>query len=67
MSAEHEYTVVGMTCEHCVASVREEVGELAGVDGVDVDLESGRLVVRGTVGDEQVAAAVREAGYALAV
>jgi copper chaperone CopZ len=66
MSAEHEYTVVGMTCEHCVASVREEVGELAGVEAVDVDLATGRLVVRGTAGDDEVAAAVAEAGYALA-
>jgi copper ion binding protein len=61
------YAVHGMTCEHCVASVREEVGELDGVEAVDVDLASGRLVVRGAVGDDEVAAAVRDAGYALAV
>jgi copper chaperone len=60
------YTVEGMTCEHCVASVREEVAEVAGVDGVDVDLQSGRLVVTGdALGDEAVAAAVEEAGYEL--
>lgn len=59
-----EYVVQGMTCGHCVASVTEEVSEVAGVTGVDVDLASGRVSVRGTgVDEEAVVAAVSEAGY----
>ena len=58
------YTVAGMTCQHCVASVSEEVGEIAGVERVEVDLASGRLVVSGDgVADEAVRVAVAEAGY----
>jgi copper chaperone len=60
------YSVKGMTCEHCVRSVTEEVSEVSGVEGVDVDLDSGRLVVRGDVADEAVRAAVSEAGYEVA-
>lgn len=61
------YTVTGMTCQHCVASVSEEVSEVEGVEGVDVDLPSGRLSVSGGgFSDEAVAAAVREAGYEIA-
>jgi copper chaperone CopZ len=52
-----------MTCNHCVLSVTEEVGEVTGVQDVDVDLASGRLVVRGAVDDAAVRAAVAEAGY----
>lgn len=60
------YTVSGMTCEHCVRSVTEEVAEVPGVEAVDVDLASGRMVVRGEeVDDDAVRAAVDEAGYAL--
>ena len=59
------YTVSGMTCEHCVKSVTEEVGELPGVTGVDVDLASGRLTVDGDVPPEAVRGAVEEAGYSL--
>jgi copper chaperone len=60
------YTVSGMTCEHCALSVREEVSEVPGVDSVDVDLGSGRVVVAGEgFTDEAVKAAVDEAGYAL--
>ena len=63
---DRTYTVAGMTCEHCVASVREEVSEVAGVRAVEVDLGSGRLVVTGDgFGDDAVAAAVEEAGYQL--
>ena len=58
------YTVQGMTCSHCVSSVREEVSEIAGIHAVDVDLASGRLTVSGAgVSDEAVKAAVAEAGY----
>ncbi len=65
--AEKTYTVTGMTCEHCVNAVTEEVGELDGVERVAVDLESGQVTVTGAgYTDEQVAAAVDEAGYALA-
>jgi len=58
------YTVAGMTCSHCVASVSEEVAEVTGVDSVEVDLARGRLTVSGDgVRDEDVRAAVAEAGY----
>ena len=58
------YTVVGMTCSHCVASVVGEVAEVAGVEHVDVDLGTGRLAVTGeSVRDDAIRAAVAEAGY----
>jgi len=59
------YTVVGMTCGHCVASVTEEVAAISGVTDVDVDLASGRLSVNSDapIDDELVRAAVVEAGY----
>ncbi|MBJ7521247.1 MAG: heavy-metal-associated domain-containing protein [Solirubrobacteraceae bacterium] len=64
MCETREYTVTGMTCGHCVSSVREEVGEIAGVDTVDVDLASGRLTVTGDdVSDDAVRRAVADAGY----
>jgi copper chaperone CopZ len=66
-TAERTYTVNGMTCSHCVAAVSEKVGAIAGAEGVAVDLDSGRLDVRGhDVDDAAVRAAVEEAGYSLA-
>lgn len=68
MSQTITYSVSGMTCGHCVSSVREEVGELDGVMSVEVDLESGRVDVTAEQPLEtaSVNAAVREAGYELA-
>ncbi|AZA08272.1 MULTISPECIES: heavy-metal-associated domain-containing protein [Corynebacterium] len=61
------YTVSGMTCQHCVASVKEEIEEVDGAQGVDVDLESGRVTVTGEdFTDADIRAAVEEAGYSLA-
>nr|WP_260616129.1 heavy-metal-associated domain-containing protein [Microbispora sp. KK1-11] len=62
------YTVTGMTCGHCVSSVSEEVGAVAGVTDVRVDLASGLLTVEtdGGVDDAAIVAAVREAGYDVA-
>ena len=61
------YTVAGMTCEHCVASIREEVGEIAGVRRVDVDLPTGRVTVTSDspLATPRLRAAVEEAGYRL--
>ena len=60
-----EYHVTGMTCGHCEMSVREEVGQLAGVDTIEVSAQTGRLVVTASapVDDAAVLAAVDEAGY----
>jgi copper chaperone len=64
---EKTYTVAGLTCSHCVLSVREEVGEVAGVESLDVDLATGRLTVRGDgIDDAAIADAVAEAGYEVA-
>lgn len=62
---ETSYTVTGMTCEHCVRSVTEEVGAIDGVTEVSVDLPTGAVTVRGTdsVDETAVRAAVEEAGY----
>ena len=61
------WTVTGMTCGHCVASVSEEIAEIDGVESVDITLESGEVVVTSTAPLERVSveAAVREAGYEL--
>jgi copper chaperone len=61
-------TVAGMTCAHCVSSVREEVGGIPGVTGVDVDLATGRVTIRSEAQVDVAAIndAVAEAGYQVA-
>lgn len=61
------YTVTGMTCAHCVASVSEEISELASVEAVDIDLETGSVTVTSgqPLDPAAVRAAVEEAGYSV--
>lgn len=68
VSITQHYTVSGMTCAHCVAAVTEEVGDLAGVRQVEVELETGAVTVTSDapLDPAAVAAAVDEAGYAVA-
>jgi copper ion binding protein len=58
-------TVIGMTCEHCVRSVLEELTKLDGVSDVDVDLASGNVTLHASapVEPDALRAAVEEAGY----
>ena len=68
MSTTQTYTVTGMTCGHCVASVTEEVQEISGVENVDIVLETGSLTITSAepVDDAAVKTAVEDAGYQLA-
>ncbi|HZC30348.1 MAG TPA: heavy-metal-associated domain-containing protein [Gaiellaceae bacterium] len=64
MSETASYTVPGMHCAHCTASVSEELEAVAGVEAVDVDLETKLVVVRGEgLDDAKLRAAIEEAGY----
>ncbi len=67
MSTTSTWTVTGMTCGHCAASVREEIEEIPGVQNVDVTVDSGRVEVtsEAPLDREAVARAVTEAGYQL--
>ncbi|PZS20881.1 MAG: cation-transporting ATPase [Acidimicrobiales bacterium] len=59
------YSVNGMTCDHCVKAVSTEVGKVAGVTDVAVDLASGQVTVSAENEPDPAAvrAAVEEAGY----
>ncbi|MEV6644791.1 heavy-metal-associated domain-containing protein [Amycolatopsis sp. NPDC051371] len=62
---EHGYTVSGMSCGHCAQSVTEELTGLRGVTEVEVDVATGRVVVRADspLAEVDVRAAVEEAGF----
>ena len=64
MTETLEYTVPGMSCGHCEAAVKDEVGAVSGVASVDVDLETKLVVVQGEgLDDAAIRAAIDEAGY----
>jgi len=57
-------SIEGMSCDHCVAHVKNALIEVAGVTKADVDLAKKSAVVEGSSFDDQaLKAAVAEAGY----
>jgi copper chaperone CopZ len=68
MAVTSTYNVTGMTCSHCVQAVTSEISTLPGVAEVRVDLASGAVTVtsEAPLADDDVRAAVDEAGYELA-
>ena len=63
---ERTYSVPGISCDHCKRAIEGEVGAVAGVDTVDVDVESRTVRVVGDAPDDAVLAAIDEAGYEVA-
>jgi copper ion binding protein len=62
------FTVLGMTCAHCVAAVTAEVAKVPHVSGVEIDLATGSVTVESTepLDAGAIADAVDEAGYEVA-
>jgi copper chaperone len=64
MSESLVYSVTAMHCEHCERAVGHELAAVPGVERVEVDLETKRIVVTGTdLDDATLRAAIEEAGY----
>ena len=61
------YSVPGVSCGHCRTAITDEVGQVAGVLTVDVDLDAKRVTVTGdSLDDSAVRDAIDEAGYDVA-
>lgn len=61
--SETKLKISGMTCEHCVRAVTKVLEGVAGVEAVEVTLNPGGAVVRGSAAVETLIAAVAEEGY----
>jgi copper chaperone CopZ len=59
-----EYSVPGVSCEHCREAITREVGALAGVESVAVDLDRKLVTIAGAdLSDVDLRAAIDDAGY----
>ena len=64
MTETKTYVVPDMSCGHCRAAIVSEVGEVSGVDSVEVDLDAKVVTVGGSALDDgAIRAAIHEAGY----
>lgn len=60
------FEVEGMSCNHCVNSIKNAVSQLEGVVNVEVDLEAKRVMVEytdGLVNLQTIREIIEEQGY----
>ncbi len=62
---QHVFNVPDMSCQHCVDAITKEVGAVAGVESLNIDLESKLVTIVG--GDSAALVdAIDEAGFDIA-
>jgi copper ion binding protein len=59
------FSVPGMTCGHCKQAVTTEVGKIAGVSSIEVDLDTKKVTVTSSepLSWSDVVSAIDEAGF----
>lgn len=63
---KQEFSVKGMSCNHCVARIEEAVGRISGVKKVKVQLKKEKAVVKfdeANVQASEICQAINELGY----
>lgn len=56
-------TIKGMSCQHCVASVKEALEKIPGIKSVDVNLDKGEANYKGEASQDSVEAAIKKIGF----
>lgn len=55
--------IKGMTCQHCVASTKEALEKISGIEEVEVDLDKGEARYSGDVDQKEVKEAIESIGF----
>lgn len=66
MATPRTYQVPDISCGHCQTAIEGEVGQLATVDEVTVDIDARTVTVVGEADDASIRRAIEEAGYEVA-
>lgn len=60
------YAVPDISCDHCKRAIEGEVAKVGGVASVEVDVNAKVVHVHGAAADDDIRAAIEEAGYDVA-
>lgn len=59
----YEFTVDGMSCNHCVMTVKKSVAAADSGAKVEVNLKTKKVTVESNIDKAVIAASIEEAGY----
>jgi len=60
---KNEYSIEGVKCGGCVATVKERLSKLDNVDNVEVNIQEKNIVVEGAASKEDIQAALEGTNY----
>jgi len=60
-----KFEIVGMTCNHCAANVKNAIQEVANVDNVEINLAEKNAVVKGDFSQIAVIEAIKSVGFSV--
>ena len=60
---KNEYSIEGVKCGGCVATVKEKLSKLDNVDNVEVNIQEKNIVVEGVASKEELQAALSETNF----
>ena len=60
---KNEYSIEGVKCGGCVATVKERLSKLDNVDNIEVNIQEKTIVVEGEVSKEDLQAALEGTNY----
>ncbi len=60
---KNEYSIEGVKCGGCVATVKERLSKLDNVDNIEVNIQEKTVVVEGEVSKEDLQAALVETNF----
>ena len=60
---KNEYSIEGVKCGGCVATVKEKLSKLDNVDNVEVNIQEKNIIVEGAASKEDIQAALSDTNY----
>lgn len=60
---KNEYSIEGVKCGGCVATVKERLSKLDNVDNVEVNIQDKNIVIEGNASKEELQAALVDTNF----
>ena len=66
INSNNSYLIQGMTCNHCKQTATEAIESCAGVEKVDIDLDSGQAIIKGSnLNQDEILNSIKSVGFSI--
>ena len=66
INSNNSYLIQGMTCNHCKQTATEAIESCAGVEKVDIELDSGQAIIKGNnLNQDEIFNSIKSVGFSI--